>query len=288
MFTFTGIRIQTALDEDNRWVKMSQCTPWDALAETYYEGLSSTQGRPSKDARLVIGAVIIKHKLCLSDRETVAQIQENPYLQYFLGLPGYQKEAPFAPSLFVEVRKRMGQSLFDVFYKTVIDAVDKQKSVTKRKAQAEHAGGDGPPPVVSEGKGESDSEEAAPKGKLLLDATVAPQAIQFPTDLNLLNEAREFSEQIIDHLYADTDLKKKPRTYRRKARKAYLAIVKKKRPGAKLLRRGIKQQLQYLRRNLGHIEQLLEHFPQGTRLLLMIAHMEPFHDRHKGATPGSA
>ena len=70
---------QTALDEGNRWVKMSQYIPWDALAEAYYEGLSSTQGRPSKDARLVIGAVIIKHKLCLSDRETVAHIQENPY-----------------------------------------------------------------------------------------------------------------------------------------------------------------------------------------------------------------
>ena len=41
-------------------------------------------GRPSKDARLVIGAVIIKHKLNLSDRETVAQIQENPYLQHFV------------------------------------------------------------------------------------------------------------------------------------------------------------------------------------------------------------
>ncbi len=39
----------------------------------------------------MIGAVIIKHKLCLSDRETVAQIQENPYLQYFVGLPGYQR-----------------------------------------------------------------------------------------------------------------------------------------------------------------------------------------------------
>ena len=37
----------------------------------------------------MIGAVIIKHKLCLSDRETVTQIQESPYLQYFVGLPGY-------------------------------------------------------------------------------------------------------------------------------------------------------------------------------------------------------
>ena len=59
---------QTALDDNNRWVKLSECIPWDALAEGYYQGLADTQGRPTKDARLVIGAVIIKHKLCLSDR----------------------------------------------------------------------------------------------------------------------------------------------------------------------------------------------------------------------------
>ena len=261
---------QTALDEDNRWVKMSECIPWDALAEAYYEGLSSTQGRPTKDARLVIGAVIIKHKLCLSDRETVAQIQENPYLQYFVGLPGYQMLAPFAPSLFVEIRKRMGQSVFDVFYDAVIDAVDNanQKPVARGSAQAEQSDDDNQPPAVSDGDRESDTAAPERQGKLILDATVAPQAIRFPTDLGLLNEAREFSEQIIDLLYANTDLEKKPRTYRRKARKAYLGIVKKKRPGAKLIRRGIKQQLQYLRRNLGHIEHLLEHFPEYTRLPL--------------------
>ncbi len=72
---------QTALDRGNRWVKLGECIPWDELAEGYYQGLSRERGRPSKDARLVIGAVIIKHKLCLSDREAVAQIQENPYRQ---------------------------------------------------------------------------------------------------------------------------------------------------------------------------------------------------------------
>ena len=130
---------QTALDEDNRWVKMSECIPWDDLAEAYYEGLSTTQGRPTKDARLVIGAVIIKHKLRLSDRETVAQIQENPYLQYFVGLPGYQMEAPFVPSLFVEIRKRMGQAVFDVFHTAVIDAVDnaKKKPATGHRSKNE-------------------------------------------------------------------------------------------------------------------------------------------------------
>lgn len=262
---------QTKLDEENRWVKMSECIPWDELADAYYEGLSSTQGRPTKEARLVIGAVIIKHKLNLSDRETVAQIQENPYLQYFVGLPGYQREAPFVPSLFVEIRKRMGQSVFDVFYDAVIDAVDKakqKKPASKPKAKAKLSDDDEPPPSVSDEKSESDAVEPAHQGKLILDATIAPQAIRFPTDLSLLNEARELSEQIIDRLYAKAEPKQKPRTYRRKARKGYLAIVKKKRPGAKLIGRGIKQQLQYLRRNLGHIEQLLESFPECTPLPL--------------------
>ena len=101
-----------------------------------------------------------------------------------------------------------------------------------------------------------------------MDATVAEQAVRYPTDLSLLNEAREFSEQVIDHLYRKSELKNKPRTYRQQARKAYLAVVKQRRPSQAVRRRGIKQQLQYLRRNLGHIEQLLEHWPQGVKLPL--------------------
>ena len=105
--------------------------PWDELAEGYYQNLSLTQGRPAKEARLVIGAVIIKHKLCLSDEETVQQIQENPYLQYFVGLPGYQMQAPFVPSLFVEIRKRMGQGVFEIFHGAIIEALESVKRNAK-------------------------------------------------------------------------------------------------------------------------------------------------------------
>jgi IS5 family transposase len=120
---------ETALDKNNRWVKLSECIPWDELAESYYQGLSADRGRPLKDARLMIGAVIIKHKLCLSDVETVLQIQENPYLQYFVGLPGYQATAPFAPSLLVEIRKRMGEAVFEGFHRAIIDAHEGKKPV---------------------------------------------------------------------------------------------------------------------------------------------------------------
>ena len=264
----------SGLDEYNRWVKLSECIPWNELAESYYSNFTSTTGRPVKDARLVIGAVIIKHKLCLADRETVAQIQENPYLQYFVGLPGYQIEEPFAPSLFVEIRKRMEQSVFDEFQRIIIDAVAEQKQKKPCKLSAgrtadKDPGPDDPePPTVTPAKEEGKEPESNHQGKLIIDATVAPQAIRYPTDLSLLNEAREFTEQIIDTLHPWTDQKKKPRTYRVKARKAYLSIAKQKRPSAKTRRKGIKQQLQYLRRNLGHIEKLLEHWPEGTEIPL--------------------
>jgi len=264
---------QTALDEKNRWVVMSRCIPWDTLAEGYYQSLSKTQGRPAKSARLVIGAVIIKHKLGLSDDETVAQIQENPYLQYFVGLAGYQSDKPFAPSLFVEIRKRMGPAVFETFHEAIIGALESEKRKGMANDQPSSSDDDEPPTPTAVATSSDDVIAEADKpeshrGKLILDATVAPQAIRYPTDLGLLNEAREISEHIIDKLYPETSATTKPRTYRLKARKAYLAVVKQRRPSAKTLRRGIKQQLQYLRRNLGHIQQLLSHWPTGSRLPL--------------------
>ena len=59
------------LNPENRWVKWSRTIPWDDLATGYYQAMDGSRGRPCKDARLIIGAVIIKHKLNLSDEETV-------------------------------------------------------------------------------------------------------------------------------------------------------------------------------------------------------------------------
>ncbi len=227
------------LNPENRWIRWSKSIPWDDLAAGYYKSMSSTQGRPGKDARLVIGSVIIKHKLNLSDEETVLQIQENPYLQYFVGFSTYSDQPPFTPTLFVEIRKRMGGAVFSSFEQAILSSFDEKK----KKQQ----------PEIAEEPGESTN-----KGKLLVDATVAEQAIRYPTDISLLNEAREISEQLIDELYQLSNLKKKPRTYRQQARKRYLAISKNRKPGGKLRRKAIREQLQYLRRNFRHIEMLLD------------------------------
>jgi transposase, IS5 family len=249
---------EVSLDENNRWVKLAQVIPWDELAVAYYSGFSETHGRPAKNARLVIGAVIIKHKLCSSDEETIMQIQENMYLQYFVGLKVFQSKAVFVPSLFVEIRKRMGEKVFEAFEQSVINALETQKQSTKTKDDHDSDNAnDGDPDCATK----ETTLEPTHQGKIILDATVVEQAIRYPTDLSLLNEAREISERIIDTLYPKTDIKKKPRSYRQQARKAYLAIVKCRRPGKKKYRQGNKQQLQYLRRNLSSIENLLDSLP---------------------------
>jgi len=116
------------LDMGNRWVKLSKLIPWDEFSKAYYKNMSYGMGRPTKPARLVIGAAIIKHKLCLSDQETIDQIQKNPYLQYFVGFNSFQTKAPFVPSLFVEIRRRMGDDLFEQFNQSIVNLLESKSS----------------------------------------------------------------------------------------------------------------------------------------------------------------
>ncbi len=138
-------------------------------------------------------------KLCLSDEETIAQIQENIYLQYFVGLSMYQYKPIFTPTLFVEIRKRMGSTVFKAFEQCIINAVEEQNSKNKDKND------DHDKPTLENKNSSSSSknisqEKIKHQGKLIVDATVVEQAIRYPTDLSLLNEAREKTEQLIDNL----------------------------------------------------------------------------------------
>jgi hypothetical protein len=59
-------------------------------------------GAPALPFRIALGSLIIKEKLGTSDRETVEQIKENPYLQYFIGQTNYSNDVPFDASLLVK------------------------------------------------------------------------------------------------------------------------------------------------------------------------------------------
>lgn len=94
--------------KDNRWVILADLIPWDRIEDQYatlFEGRDT--GGESKPCRVALGALIIKERLGITDRETVEQISENPYLQYFLGFSAYKDEAPFHHTSMVHFRKRL-------------------------------------------------------------------------------------------------------------------------------------------------------------------------------------
>lgn len=96
------------LDPNNRWVVLAEHLPWDRMASVLMKKMSN-MGRGSVDLRCVLSALIIKGMEGLSGRETIRAIQENIYMQYFVGLGYFQTSVVFVPELFVEIRKRLGE-----------------------------------------------------------------------------------------------------------------------------------------------------------------------------------
>lgn len=214
------------LSRENRWIKLSLALPWDALVNIYCRALSKKHGRPAINPRIVIGALIIKHKEDLSDERTIEAIQENIYQQYFLGLSQYQHEAVFDPSLFVTIRKRIGVEAFDAMVQELMHVANNPSQVSrseKNNIQEEQRTPSSSPGSQeqnvssktipsSSGVASFETSLTEPKkneGTLIVDVTVAPADIAYPTDIELLNTSREKTEELIDVLYAAIPVKKK-------------------------------------------------------------------------------
>ena len=256
-----------SLSPENRWVKMAELVPWDEMAKVFFSSLSSNMGRPTVDLRIVLGALLVKHLENLTDEDTIPYIQENIYAQYFVGLSSFQIEPVFVPSLFVEIRKRLGKEGAAKLNDLVINQARTLKVVKHRRRP-----GDGKPPgdppqspekeqaADQENPVDQKPEEPNNRGTLMVDATVSPVNIAYPTDTRLLAEARLKSEALIDALFESArDLwPKKPRTYRRKARQNYVSFSKKRRKDKKSVRKATGQQLRYVRRNLKTIKGMLD------------------------------
>jgi transposase, IS5 family len=250
---------ESKLNPQNRWVKMAELLDWDKLASVYAQNFSTKMGAGSIDARIVIGALIIKHIEKRDDRGTIEAIQENPYMQYFLGLDHFIHEPVFDPSLFVYIRKRLGNKSFDAMNQVIISGALKieNQSTDNDINNDNQLSNDTHEPdssTISQTK-----KDIPNKGKLQLDATVCDAYIKFPTDLNLLNESREKAEELLDKLVLTFHIKP-PRTYRRVARREYLNIAKKKNKSKQLIRKGIRKQLGYLNRDIKYIDHILSKY----------------------------
>jgi len=231
---------KTELSPDNRWVKLASVVPWETFANLYMSLMDIHQGRPGISPRIILGALIIKHKENLSDQKTIEAIQENIYMQFFVGLEGFQIEKIFDSSLFVTIRKRIGKTEFDLLNSNLIQSASKKrdaKNISKKSDEQTH------PPN---------------KGKLQADATVADQYITFPTDAKLLNSSRKKLDEMIDKLYDYHDKKiVKPRTNRRVLDTLFLNYSKKKNKSKSAHRKMKRKLLESVNRNINFVNALL-------------------------------
>ena len=229
------------LKESNRWVKKAQTIPWLEIEKRYAALFTNRKGNVAKPLRLALGACIIQAEYGFSDEETALMIQENPYLQYFCGYPGYDDEKlPFDPSLMVYFRKRLTLEVLGEINEMIVrDAKERQAKEVKSKDDSD----------------DSDDHPGASgnSGTMIVDATCAPSNIRYPQDVSLLNEARENAEKLLDVLHDPAD-GKKPRTYRERARKDYLKYTRCRKHTAKMTRKAIGKQLTYLRRDLDAVD----------------------------------
>lgn len=218
------------LDMNNEWIVLADKINWKELEKIYAALFPSKKGRPAKPIRMALGACIIQKRKNLSDRELVKAIAENPYYQYFIGMSKFEKVCPFKPTVLVNIRRRLTVEFINLANENFLNQAPTSK---------EHNG---------------KNEEAT----IIIDATCSPSNIKYPQDFVLLNEAREKLEDMIDYFHKEYAPWKKPRTYRRVARKEYLSMAKAKKRPAKKLRSLIRKQLGCVNRNIGYIEQYLK------------------------------
>lgn len=238
------------LKKDNRWVVLRKLIDWDAIEEEYIKNFDNKDaGQDAYPSDLAFGSLYIQRKLGFTDRELVEQIAENPYMQYFLGFKEYIDVKPFDPSLLVTFRKRFPEEAMNrIIEKMFIAEADDNNHPDNNSGTGGSSSNDA----------EKTSETETNQGTLIIDASCAPADIAYPTDLELCDKARKWTEVILDHfwlLYGSVNGKsEKPRTYREVARARFLKLNKRRRKSIKKIRKELRYQLGCISRNLAFIE----------------------------------
>lgn len=273
------------LNGNNRWVRLAGTMPWAHIDDIYAQNMSEDTGRPGISSRIAFGAIYIKEHCHITDEETVIILQENPYMQYFVGLHEFHPEPLFDSSMMVYFRKRFPVEEVAKINEYVCTGKwpEGQRNVDRNDDTDD---GDEPPlPPSAEGeedkaskhKGKANSNTSRKKqkrrkknhGKLILDATVAPADIKYPTDIDLLNKSREHLETAVGILWEKGNV---PHTSHKlpysakKARKSYLNLAKCKKWTQAKCRKAIGEQLNYIELATRQLEKYTALVPDANAL----------------------
>lgn len=237
------------LNKSNRWVELGDTLPWDEIEKLYNKRLNNgKRGAGNKSARMIVGALVIKHKMNLSDEETILAIQENPYMQYFVGLSEFTDKPIFDSSLFVTIRKRLGTSDFNDMSVLLLTLQVEQSGIASQSQVEDSDQSDNDVPPASN-LTFTDSQGRHHEGALKIDATCADAEVRYPTDINLLHDGCKVINRYIDKLCKRSSLVH-PTIYYKSARAAYLEVIKRKKKSTSLINKGKSHLLTYLVRDI--------------------------------------
>ena len=252
------------LSSENRWVKLSEKMPWDIIEKVYLENISTKMGRPSTPSRIAFGACFIHGAEHITDERTVLAIAENPYMQYFLGLKEFNSEPLFDPSMMVHFRKRFPVNFVSDVNEYICTGKWPEGSRNVDRDNAENVDNDandnidnnnGNDPETKQEVAENEKEKN--QCELIMDATVAPANIKYPTDIDLLNSSREKLEEAISILWEYVPHKGHMLPYNKKsARKSYLNLSKSKKWTKKKVEKAISEQLRYIELASNRLDEL--------------------------------
>ena len=155
-------RLDQIINMSHELVKLAQAISWRFIEERCGAVYSDGPGMPPLPTRLMAGLAILKHTFDLSDEELCARWVENPYFQYLCGEEFFCHELPFDRSSMTRWRQRMGE-----------------ERIASLLQESLHV-------AVSTGAMKPEDTR-----RVIVDTTVQPKNVMFPTDAKLINRARE-------------------------------------------------------------------------------------------------
>jgi IS5 family transposase len=159
---FFRSRLDQIVDMNHALAKLGWQIDWGFLETQFGAAYADGPGQPPLPTRLMAGLAILKHTFNLSDERLCEVWVENPYYQLFCGEEFFRHDLPFDRSSITRWRQRMGEEKIAVL-------IQESLNVATRTGAA----------------------RPSDFTKIIVDTTVQPKAVAFPTDAKLMHRARE-------------------------------------------------------------------------------------------------
>src|SRR5215218_3666485 len=155
-------RLDQVINMNHALAKLARTIDWGFLEEKFGAVYADGSGRPPLPTRLMAGLAILKHTYNLSDEVVCEQWIENPYYQYFCGEEFFQHRLPLDRSSMTHWRNRMGEERLQALLQESLAVANKTGAM-----------------------------KPGDLARVIVDTTVQPKNISFPTEAKLMHRARE-------------------------------------------------------------------------------------------------